>query len=167
MLCECQLHWLFRLVPCPPHTLRHHGRWSETLVASSKEVPAFSVRVLARLSSRILRCYATATSLIRGWAFTCRSLAGLYMRLPSAWAMKTTLCGLTLGTSAGMWEVAPRATACCTMVAIPRNPVRKSKFCREQFWGELNSDTMSFSTMAFTVAEKQSRGLQLDGFHPH
>ena len=148
------------------HIEASYGRRSETLVASSKEVPAFSLRVLARLSSRILRCYATATSLIRGWAFTCRSLAGLYMRLPSAWAMEAALCGLTLGSSAGVWGTHLTHTTCCSMVAIPRNPVHKSKFCQEQFWGELNSDAVSFSAMAFTAAEKQSCGLQLDGFHP-
>ena len=88
------------------------------------------------------------------------------MRLPSAWAMEAALCGLTLGSSAGVWGTHLAHTACCTMVAIPRNPVHKSKFCREQFWGELNSDAVSFSAMAFTAAEKQSCGLQLDGFRP-
>ena len=129
--------------------------------------PCLLLVLLARLSSRILRCYATATSLIRGWAFTCRSVAGLYMRLPSAWNNE----GCTLRPHARLqcWRVGGRTsshTACCTMVATPRNSRKRSKFCREQIWGKLNSDAVSFSAMAFTAAEKQSCGLQLDGFHP-
>ena len=81
-------------------------------------------------------------------------------------AMKAALCSLTLGSSAGVWGTHLSHATCCTMVAIPRNSVLKSRFCRERFWGKLNSDAVSFSTMAFAAAEKQSCGLQLDGFRP-
>ena len=38
------------------------------------------------------------------------------------------------------------------------------KICREQFSGKLNSDAVSFSTMAFAAAEKQSMGFSSMAF---